>query len=163
MNTMKRLILSTMALFMAGLASAQPPAGNALVGDNYGDKVQATKVVKANALMTNLKNAPENKIESTVIEGKVLEVCPKKGCWVKIELDNKEVATVKMKGYSFFVPVSLEGKRVKIEGQVEMATTSVAELKHLAEDAKKSQAEIDAINQPQKELKVLASGIEVIK
>jgi len=37
----------------------------------------------------------------------------------------------------------------------------VAEQKHYAEDAKKSQAEIDAIKEAKKEMRILASGIVV--
>ena len=39
---------------------------------------------------------------------------------------------------------------------------SVDELKHYAEDAKKSQEEIDAIKEPKKELRFTASGIKVL-
>ena len=68
-----------------------------------------------------------------------------------------------MKDYKFFVPTSLEGKNIEIDGKVELATTSVDELKHFAEDAKKSQAEIDAITEPKKEIKIMASGIKIVK
>jgi hypothetical protein len=43
-----------------------------------------------------------------------------------------------------------------------MKTTSVAELKHYAEDAKKSKEEIDAIKEPKKEIRVMAKGIVVV-
>lgn len=160
---MKKLILAAFTLFSMSAIYAQPPAGDANVGDIYGDKVSATKPMKAKKLNTALAKGDTEVGQSVAIEGKVLEVCPKKGCWVKVELDDKTVASVKMKGYAFFVPVSLEGKRVKIEGKAEIATTSVEELKHFAEDAKKSQEEIDAITKPEKELKILASGIQVLK
>ncbi|MCO6496419.1 MAG: DUF4920 domain-containing protein [Chitinophagaceae bacterium] len=160
---MKKILFSIAAFFLFGVVSAQPPAGDANIGDFYGSKIKEGKSVSAKSLMNNLKKAENNTVESTLIEGKVLEVCPNKGCWIKVELANKEVATVKMKGYSFFVPLALEGKKVKIDGKAEIATTSVDELKHLAEDAQKSQAEIDAITQPKKELKILANGIEVVK
>lgn len=161
---MKKSILFLSVLFSSATLLAQPPAGDANVGDFYGAKVAAEKPVKAKIFRSALDKDEDRVIgENIIMEGKVLEVCPKKGCWVKLEFPNKAVATVKMKGYGFFVPVSLEGKKVRIEGKAEVATTSVAELKHFAEDAKKPQAEIDAITQPQKELKILASGIEVIK
>lgn len=35
-----------------------------------------------------------------------------------------------------FLPVSAKGKTVVIDGEVKIKTTSVAELKHYAEDAK---------------------------
>ncbi|MEO9021231.1 MAG: DUF4920 domain-containing protein [Ginsengibacter sp.] len=160
---MKKLILVALTLFTVSALYAQPPAGDANKGDYYGDKVSATKPMKAKALNSALAKGDTEVGQNVAVEGKVLEVCPKKGCWVKVELDDKTVASVKMKGYAFFVPVSLEGKRVKIEGKAEIATTSVEELKHFAEDAKKSQEEIDAITQPKKELKILASGIQVVK
>lgn len=72
----------------------------------------------------------------------MLDVCPKKGCRVSLELENGEKAFVKMKDYGFFVPVAAIGKTVVIDGEVKMKTTSVAELKHYAEDAKKPQAEL---------------------
>jgi hypothetical protein len=52
---------------------------------------------------------------------------------------------------------------VIIDGKVELKTTSVAELKHYAEDAKKSKEEIDAIAKPEKEVRVLAKGIVVVE
>jgi hypothetical protein len=161
---MKKLILAAfMLLFSVSFLSAQPPAGDANIGEVYGGKLSATKVIKAKKLNSILEKGDVDQGQNVAIEGKVLEVCPKKGCWVKVELDDKTIASVKMKGYAFFVPVSLEGKKVKIEGKAEIATTSIDELKHFAEDAKKTQEEIDAITQPKKERKIMASGIQVIK
>ena len=57
--------------------------------------------------------------------------------------------------------VSAKGKTVVIDGKVEIKTTSVAELKHYAEDAKKSKEEIDAITKPEKEVRVMAKGIVI--
>ena len=68
-----------------------------------------------------------------------------------------------MKDYGFFLPTAAIGKTVVIDGVVKMKTTSVAELKHYAEDAKKSKEEIDAITKPEKEINVLAKGIVVVE
>ena len=68
-----------------------------------------------------------------------------------------------MKDYAFFVPTSLVGKNVVLEGNAETKTISVDEQKHYAEDAKKSQAEIDAITTPKEEIRFMASGIKVVK
>ena len=157
---MKHLFLSIIVLFSISLLHAQPPAGDANVGDMYGDNVTIQGAIKGKKLVANLKDGAAI---DTKVEGKVLEVCPKKGCWVKLQLDDNSTATIKMKGYGFFVPTALEGKRVVVEGKAEKTTTSVKELKHFAEDAKKSQEEIDAIKEPKKEIKILASGIIVVK
>ncbi|MBL0268886.1 MAG: DUF4920 domain-containing protein [Chitinophagaceae bacterium] len=96
------------------------------------------------------------------VKAKIIEVCEKKGCWVKLDLGNGETATVKMKDYGFFLPLAAKGKTVVIDGELKMKTTSVAELKHYAEDAKKSKEEIDAIKEPKKEIRVMAKGIVVV-
>lgn len=147
-----------LSFLFVGVANAQPPSGDANVGDVYGQKFTAGKKINAKQLDKKLASGPVD----GVISGEVLEVCPKKGCWMKLKLDNNKVVTVKMKDYGFFVPVSLTGKKVQVDGRVESVTTSVEELKHLAEDAKKPQSEIDKITEPKNEVKVMANGIKVI-
>lgn len=156
---MKKLLFTSMAFFSITVLFAQPPAGEAKVGEVYGENITIGKTVSAKKLSKQLKLGATLE---TKVAGKVLEVCANKGCWIKLQLDNKRVATVKMKDYSFFVPAALNGKMVLVEGKVEMQTTSAKELRHFAEDAKKSQEEIVGITEPKKEIKILANGIQVI-
>lgn len=159
---MKKLFL-TLAIAGFGLiANAQPPAGDAKPGEWYGEQVSAEGAMNINDVAKKL-NGGSPTFENVKIEAKVTEVCAKKGCWLKLELQNGETAMVKMKDYGFFLPVAAKGKTVVIEGDVSMKTISVAEQKHYAEDAKKTQAEIDAITEPKKEIKVMAKGIVVVK
>lgn len=154
---MKQYFFMICALFISSALCAQPPAGNADPGDSYGN-VSALKSKALNKGVSKLK--PDSKLEGN-FTGIVKEVCPKKGCWIKLELPDGKPATVKMKDYGFFVPTALVGKKIIINGSAEVKTTPVAELKHLAEDAKKSQAEIDAITEPKETLTILATGIKV--
>jgi hypothetical protein len=157
---MKKILLF---LFVAGISVityAQPPEGEAKVGDWYGEKINVEGAVSLTDAVQKLNNGTES-IDGKV-KAKILEVCPKKGCWLKLELENGQTATVKMKDYGFFLPLAAKGKTVVIDGEVKMKTTSVAELKHYAEDAKKSKEEIDAIKEPQKEVRVLAKGIVIV-
>ncbi len=135
---------------------AQPPAGNAKKGDTYGDAAS----VKGKSRITDASAVSDQKIEGN-FSGTVKEVCPKKGCWIKLELADGKTATVKMKDYGFFVPTALEGKKIIVHGNAGLKTSSVAELKHLAEDAKKSQEEIDAITEPKETITIMADGIKV--
>lgn len=140
-----------------------PPAGNALVGDYYGEDVSnmaVSKAVSVGELEKDLKTV--NKIEKVSVKGEVTNVCPKRGCWVSVKTEDGASFFVKMKDYAFFVPTALKGKNVVLEGSVERKVTSVEELKHYAKDAKKSKAEIDAINAPKEEIRFLASGIKVV-
>ncbi len=157
---MKKYFLSLVCLFCVAFAFAQPPVGDANVGDVYGAKVSAKKAKPIADVAASLEgNEPMN----AKVIGKVVDVCSKKGCWATVELANGETAMIKMKDYGFFLPTSVKGKMVVLDGQIQKVVTPVAELKHFAEDAKKSQAEIDAITQPKEEISFTAKGIKVVK
>ena len=156
---MKKNIIFLWFLFLAHAAIAQPPAGDANVGDTYGGPFQKGKVLTPRQLTTRLQ---DGKIAGN-FRGKVLEVCAKKGCWMKLEIANDRVATIKMKDYAFFVPLAVTGKQVEIQGVAEVKTTSVAELQHFAEDAGKSKQEIAAIQKPKEEIHILANSIRVVE
>ncbi|MEI9810987.1 MAG: DUF4920 domain-containing protein [Bacteroidota bacterium] len=157
---MKKVVILSFIMMAVIVVNAQPPAGDAKPGDWYGEKITA-------AGATNIADIPAQleKTEAidTKIKAKVLDVCSKKGCWVKLQVNDSTTAFVKMKDYGFFVPLAAIGKTVVIDGEVKMKTTSVAELQHYAEDAKKSKEEIAAITKPEKEIRVLAKGIVVVQ
>ena len=165
---MKKIILLLTIVFSAASFAQEaekkgPPAGNAAIGDVYGSKIS----VKAEEAAISPKKLDKKlkankKIENVAVKGKVTDVCDKKGCWLTLETENNEKFFVKMKDYGFFVPTALIGKNVVLEGNAETKIISVDEQKHYAEDAKKSQQEIDAITKPQEEIRFVASGIKVV-
>lgn len=166
---MKKLVLLLTIVFSTTVFAQEseknmgPPAGNALVGDVYGGKISAKSEKKAvSAAQLDQKLQKSKKVEKVAVKGKVSDVCDKKGCWLTVETENNEKFFVKMKDYAFFVPTALKGKNVVLEGNAETKVISVDEQKHYAEDAKKSQAEIDAITKPQEEIRFVASGIKVV-
>lgn len=156
---MRKIILGAAFLFMAAFANAQPPAGDARPGDQYGEKITADGAVNIADVAAKLD---KTETVDTKIKAKIIDVCPKKGCWLKLQVNDSTTAMVKMKDYGFFLPVSAKGKTVVIDGEAKMKTTSVSELKHYAEDAKKSKEEIAAITKPEKEMRVTAKGIVVV-
>ena len=157
---MKKTILSLVVVMSAIITHAQPPAGDAKPGDTYGEKITVDGAV-------NIADIPAKLVKEESFDGKIkakiADVCPKKGCWLKLQVNDSTTALVKMKDYGFFLPVAAKGKTVVIDGETKMKTTSVAELKHYAEDAKKSKEEIDAITKPEKEIRVTAKGIVVVE
>lgn len=158
---MKPVIIAMGVVLLSISSFAQPPAGNALPGDVYGEKVKSKGAIELVDAVAQLDGGAT--LNEVKIKAKIVEVCPNKGCWLKLELPDGNQAMVKMKDYGFFVPLAAKGKTVVIEGKAAIKTTSVSELKHYAEDAKKSQAEIDAITQPKKEVNILAKGIIVVE
>jgi hypothetical protein len=157
---MKKIVLSFALLLFTALAFAQPPAGDAKPGEFYGEKVNTDGAIDISQIPAKLA---EKESIDTKVTAKVLDVCPKKGCWIKLAVNDSTTAFVKMKDYGFFLPLSAIGKTVVLEGEAKMKTTSVAELQHYAEDAKKSKEEIAAITKPEKEIRFTAKGITIVK
>ncbi|MFL2991018.1 MAG: DUF4920 domain-containing protein [Cytophagales bacterium] len=95
------------------------------------------------------------------IEGKILSSCPMKGCWMKIKAD-QDTILVRFKDYGFFVPKNgIEGEKAIVNGKISVETLSVKQLRHYAEDAGKSQEEINLIKDPQVSLTFLADGVYI--
>jgi hypothetical protein len=157
---MKKILLGSSLILLSAIAFAQPPAGDAKPGDSYGEKVTTEGAIDIAQIPAKLA---EKELVETKVTAKVLDVCPKKGCWIKLAVNDSTTAFVKMKDYGFFLPLSAIGKTVVLDGEAKMKTTSVAELQHYAEDAKKSKEEIAAITKPEKEIRFTAKGITIVK
>lgn len=157
---MKKILFTCLAMVACFIATAQPPAGDAKPGDWYGEKVQTNNAINIADIPAKLEY---NKEFNTKVKAKVLDVCPKKGCWLKLAVNDSTTAFVKMKDYGFFLPTAVKGKTIILDGEVSMVTTSVDELQHYAKDAKKPQAEINAITKPKKEIRFTATGITVVE
>ncbi|MTH14832.1 DUF4920 domain-containing protein [Flavobacterium sp. LC2016-01] len=155
--------ISTFSFAQEAVEKSAPPAGNAVLGDYYGADVSGIAVGKAISVeKLESKFKDQKKVENIAVKGEVTDVCEKRGCWVTIKTENGSSFFVKMKDYGFFVPTALKGKNVVLEGDAKKKITSVDELKHYAKDAKKSQAEINAITAPKEEIRFVASGIKVV-
>jgi hypothetical protein len=93
------------------------------------------------------------------LEGTVTTVCQQKGCWMKLTATDGREVRVKFKDYDFFVPMDGAGRKVVMTGEGYIEETSVITLRHYAEDAGKSEEEVNAITEPAKEYIFVASGV----
>ena len=119
----------------------------------YGEKISSTDLQQLSKI--DFKNDSVQ----TKLEGKIITTCPKKGCWIEMKIDDKDVF-VKFKDYGFFVPKSgMEGKKAIIQGLASIDTVSVKDLKHYAEDAGKSKSEIEKIISPEIKISFMAEGV----
>jgi len=155
---MKKLLLLVPALLLGIVLMAQPPEGDANAGMTFGKKTTAKGAIPVNELGAALKGTTPAEVKVT---GKVKEVCKAEGCWLKMETANGDIM-IRMKDHSFFVPLSMNGKTIVVDGTASVTETSVDMLKHYAEDGGKSKAEIDAIKAPKKEINIQATGILVM-
>lgn len=156
---MKTKLFTLLFVLTSLFAVAQPPSGKATAGSVYGAPTTEAGAVDAKEVPTLLKKKDTVSVKVKAI---VTSSCEKKGCWMNLKIDENTTAFVKMKDYAFFVPTDIVNKTVVLEGIAFIKETSVSELKHYAEDAKKPQSEIDAIKEPKKEIRFLANGILVL-
>lgn len=125
----------------------------------FGGEVNKTTVKNASEIPAMLGAVAE--IKDITITGTVDAVCQAKGCWMTMDLGNGQTMRVKFKDYAFFMPKDCSGKKVTMTGTAFVKEISVAEQKHLAEDAGKSKKEIKKITKPVKEYRFEASGVEL--
>ena len=149
---MKKIVLGTFLVICTSLAYGQGY-------NSFGKSIKP----KGALSMSSIDTKTEFKGEKVKVEGVVESVCQAKGCWMQVKKSDGTTMMVKFKDYDFFVPKDIAGKKVIFEGIPSVKTTSVAEQKHYAEDAKKSKEEIDKITQPKTELSFIAEGVLVSK
>ena len=125
---------------------------------HYGATIEDSNPIAMGDLLKQLEGKPEM---AATVEGKVSSVCQTKGCWMMLEKGDGTTMRVTFKDYEFFVPKDIAGSTVIIQGIALVNTTSVEELRHYAEDAKKSKEEIESITEPKTELVFEAAGVIV--
>ncbi len=128
-------------------------------GQKFGEDVKPGDVKPAAKMEAAMG---DKKATDMKIEGKVVDVCKKKGCWMTLEMPNGEAMRVTFKDYAFFMPMDIVGKNVVLDGIAKKQTISVETLRHYAEDAHKSAEEVAKITDPKKELAFEAKGVVIL-
>ncbi len=154
---MKKIILSFTFCLFAAFAMAQETTS--YEGQSFGEGVTKGDVLTTAEVD---KALGEDKKKDMKVTGEVVVVCKKKGCFMTLKMPNNETMFVNFKDYAFFMPMDIAGKKVVIDGFAERKITSVEDLKHYAEDAKKSAEEIAKITEPKKEIVFEAKGVVIL-
>ncbi|MGX5817338.1 DUF4920 domain-containing protein [Chitinophaga lutea] len=158
---MRKIFASMAALLLTAAASyAQSSIAPARPGVTYGKTIDASQAIAMKDLSARLQG---DTAYAGKIEGKVVEVCKKKGCFMKLERASGDPVMVKFTDYAFFMPQDIVGKTVVVEGTARVNETSVERLQHYAEDAGKSKAEIAKITAPKRDIVIVADGVVVVK
>lgn len=155
---MKKLFSTFICFVIIIAAVAQPPKVPAKKGTNFGAKTSVEGAIAANELTNVLADKTTADVK---VKGKVVEVCKAEGCWLRMETANGPML-IKMKDHAFMVPLAMNGKTIVADVTATFKETTVEMLKHYAEDAGKSKAEIDAITTSKKEIILQAKGILVL-
>ncbi|MEO6832200.1 MAG: DUF4920 domain-containing protein [Chitinophagaceae bacterium] len=147
---MKRFVVALTILFIAASTASE-------AHKTYGKAFTVKSVQTTEQVAQKLRIV--EKVPNVVVKGVITQVCQKQGCWMKLKNTGGEDMMVMMKDHKFFLPKDATSKTATIYGTAMRETTSAAELKHLAEDAGKSEKEIEAITEPKAEYKIQATGV----
>ncbi|MDB9874072.1 DUF4920 domain-containing protein [Flavobacteriaceae bacterium] len=159
-NTLIIIILA-ISLFSCKqkVQSAQSPVQvGSTVYEGYGAALDAQSVLPINDLALSFSTMKKSDTLFTKVQGTIKEVCTKKGCWMTLDLGDEKDLMVRFKNYGFFMPLDAKGD-VIINGFATISETSVADLKHYAEDAGASELEIEAIVAPELTYSFEADGV----
>jgi hypothetical protein len=151
----KLLFLSTLALALCSTATYAQTGQSKVYGTAF-----PQQTVMSTARLPVLM-ADKQKLENFQTKGYIAEVCQKEGCWMTIKSDknSNDAILVKMKDHAFVLPKNVAGQTAVIHGTVEKKMQTVAEQKHLLEDAGASQAEISKITTPKEIYEIQATGV----
>lgn len=109
-----------------------------------------------------LANPDAFKDKTILTNGVVRASCQERGCWMEIrpEADREAAgATVKFKGYSFFVPLDSRGARVTFQGLVKVSVLTAAQVKELEREGMTVTNKM--ADGSAKMLLIMASGVEM--
>lgn len=159
-NSINHMLLNTISLTLMILI-LNLDITKAKSFEKYGEPIKLSTTVTLEQAIANYsssKNTQTGKIGPILIQSKVSSVCESKGCWIGLKSGAYNVR-VTFKDYKYFVPISLRGKNVKIEGFLEEKLLTIEESKHYVKDAGGNP---DQVTAPHSEYRIVASGIEVI-
>lgn len=131
LKRISRIVVTAVALLVATLLPAAPAGAAAEV---YGGGIDLVEVTPIADILAD----PDAYVGKTVrVEGGVLDVCPMKGCWIRLG-DDHESIRVKVDDDVIVFPASAKGRIAAAQGRVEAVEMTregyIDWLAHLAEE-----------------------------
>lgn len=111
-------------------------------GKKYGKDITLKEKTKVSDILAN----PEKYVgKKVLIEGPVVDVCDKRGCWIEIGSDKQfEKIKVKVKDGEIVFPMEEKGKDAVVEGEVyKISLTKEQALERAKEEAKEHGTKFD--------------------
>jgi hypothetical protein len=110
-----------LVLFLAiGCGKSQEDTQANLISEQpkeYGQKIGLTETTRISTILASPKNYEGERV---LVQGEILEVCPRKGCWLEIASDKPgEKIRIKVQDDVIVFPLEAKGKVALVEGEVE--------------------------------------------
>ena len=84
--------------------------------DKYGKEITLKEKTDISDILSNPEDFLDKKV---LVEGEVLDVCPKMGCWMELKSDSENgKIKVKVKDGEIIFPVEAKGRKALVEGKV---------------------------------------------
>jgi len=104
----------------------------------YGKAIESgTPKVGLDQALSNPKAFESKRIR---IQGTIGPVCQNKGCWMYLT-DGANKIRITFENYGFFVPLDSEGRRVEVEGMLDVEVIAKEQLQHWAAEEKDGKPE----------------------
>ena len=105
---------------------------------NFGSGAKMEKLVAISTVLTSPKQYLNKEI---TVKGAIINVCEKRGCWMKLASDKKfQTLRIKVKDGDMVFPLTAKGKTAFATGQLSAKTLpkekAIAYLQHMADEAK---------------------------
>jgi hypothetical protein len=146
---MLRSILFLLPLVLTGCQFAQG-------WQSYGAEIPASHPTSVDRLLAEPEAFDGQPL---LVEGRVADVCPKKGCWMIFTSGPREMR-VTFQDYAFFVPMDCAGRKARVYGKFAIVDIGVDEARHDLEDAGKH-AEAQALVAPVRSVTLVAEGVQL--
>ncbi len=154
---MKKLAIKLLLLSLSLQWSASARA------ETYGSGVS---IEATTAISEVLANPGKYKGQAIVVEGTVVEVCAKRGCWVELASDQKyQTIQIKVTDGVIVFPMSARGKHARVQGMVEelklSAEQALATARHRAEEQGKP-FDPNTVSGPVTTVRIRATSAEIL-
>jgi uncharacterized protein YdeI (BOF family) len=123
---------------------------------NFGNEFAASNAVPATQVAAVFTGADSTAI---TISGNITASCKHSGCWMDLDMGNRETIHVTFKDEAFTIPLDAAGKNAVAEGVAFRELIPVETLQNYAREEGKSEEEVAAITQPVYAYEFIASGV----
>jgi hypothetical protein len=165
---MKHLFLAALATIgliscQNGKNTAEKSAPNVIETTNYLNFGDSTFSVENPFTAAEVVKNMASDLDTVwaVVGGPITQVCTTKGCWMATAIDSNNNLFVDY-DYEFLLPTNCQGQDMIMSGYAYWDSTSVAQLRHYAEDRGASEEEIAAITEPVGEVMFKAKGVKIV-
>ena len=161
----KSYLLIVFAAFFLQIScqSNKKPSPNLEKYEVFGSNFEEQSPMSSRSMTEEYKNLKPGDSLLVSFETEIESICQKRGCWMKLKLDDEMQSFVKFKDYEFFVPMDAAGKKTIVQGKAFVNELSVSELRHFAKDAGKPREEVMQINQAERTYSFLATSVLIEK